>query len=43
MRTKQLEILLVEDSQSDAHLTIMALEEVKLASNIIHLKDGRSA
>lgn len=43
MRTKQLEILLVEDSQSDAHLTIMALEEAKLASNIIHLKDGTEA
>ncbi|MDP1746785.1 MAG: response regulator [Bacteroidota bacterium] len=37
------EILLVEDSPSDAKLTIMALEESKIENKIVHLKDGEEA
>lgn len=36
-------ILLVEDNPSDARLTIMALEERKLANKIVHVKDGQEA
>lgn len=37
------EILLVEDSPSDAKLTIMALKEGKITNKIVHLKDGDEA
>ncbi|MES2286256.1 MAG: response regulator [Bacteroidota bacterium] len=37
------EILLVEDSPSDAKLTIMALKEGKITNKIVHLKDGEEA
>lgn len=37
------EILLVEDSPSDAKLTIMALKEGKILNKIVHLKDGEEA
>lgn len=37
------EILLVEDSLSDAKLTIMALKEGKIDNKIVHLKDGEEA
>jgi two-component system, response regulator len=37
------EILLVEDSQSDAKLTIRALQKNNLCNNIIHLTDGAEA
>lgn len=37
------EILLVEDSMSDADLTIRALKKNRLANNLIHLKNGAEA
>lgn len=37
------EILLVEDSLSDAELTIRALKKKNLANNLIHLKNGAEA
>ena len=37
------EILLVEDSASDAELTIRALKKKNLANNLIHLKNGAEA
>ncbi len=39
----QIEILLVEDTISDAELTIRALKKNHLANNIVHLKDGAEA
>jgi CheY-like chemotaxis protein len=36
-------ILLVEDSERDAELTIEALQENKLANEIIHVRDGAEA
>lgn len=38
-----IEILLVEDSASDAEMTINALEKNNLANKLLHLKDGSSA
>lgn len=43
METDPHEILLVEDSLSDAKLTIMAMKESKITNNIVHLKDGEEA
>jgi two-component system response regulator len=37
------EILLVEDSPSDAKLTIRALQKNHLCNNIVHLSDGAQA
>ena len=37
------EILLVEDNENDANLTIIALQEENLANNLIWLKDGAQA
>jgi two-component system response regulator len=37
------EILLVEDSASDAELTIRALKKKHLSNNLIHLKNGAEA
>jgi len=37
------EIVLVEDNESDAELTIRALKKINLANNLIHLKDGAEA
>jgi two-component system response regulator len=37
------EILLVEDNMADARMTIMALEDKKIANKIIHVKDGAEA
>ena len=39
----EVEILLVEDSVSDAELTIRALKKQNLANNLIHLKNGADA
>jgi two-component system, response regulator len=38
--TQEIEILLVEDSASDAEMTIRALTKNKFASKLLHLKDG---
>jgi two-component system, response regulator len=40
---KQVEILLVEDSQEDAEITIRGLQQANLANNLIWLKDGEEA
>jgi two-component system response regulator len=36
-------ILLVEDNQDDADLTIMAFQESKICNTVIHVKDGVEA
>jgi CheY-like chemotaxis protein len=41
--THQVEILLVEDSMSDAELTIRALTKRHLANHLVHVKDGAEA
>lgn len=41
--TRPIEILLVEDSPSDAALTIEALEAGKIANNLTHVEDGVEA
>ncbi len=38
-----IEILLVEDSVSDAKLTIRALQKNHLSNNIVHVQDGAEA
>ena len=40
---QQVEILLVEDSESDAEMTIRALKKNNLANKFLHLKDGAAA
>lgn len=37
------DILLVEDSASDAEMTIAALKENKLANKLLHVRDGAEA
>ena len=39
----EVEILLVEDSMSDAELTIRALKKNNLANKLVHLEDGQEA
>ncbi len=39
----QVEILLVEDSDLDAELTMKALKRNKLSNNVVRLKDGEQA
>lgn len=39
----EVEILLIEDKRSDAEMTIRAIRKNKIANNIMHLKDGKSA
>lgn len=41
--TRPIEILLVEDSPSDAKLTIEALEAGKIANRLTHVEDGVEA
>jgi CheY-like chemotaxis protein len=41
--TRPIEILLVEDSPSDAALTIEALKEGKIANRLTHVEDGVEA
>jgi two-component system response regulator len=38
-----IDVLLVEDSATDAELTIKALKNQQLAGNIVHMKDGAEA
>lgn len=40
---QEVEILLVEDSASDAEMTINALKKNNLANKLLHLKDGAEA
>ena len=41
--TKEIDILLVEDNESDAELTIQALKRNNLAHKLLHVKDGVAA
>jgi len=43
MNVDDVEILLVEDSESDAELTIRALKKRNLTNNLEHVKDGAEA
>ncbi len=43
MRTRPIQILLVEDSPSDAKLTISALSLAKVANELHHVEDGVEA
>ena len=43
MSNKEIEILLVEDNQDDAELTIRALRGKNLGNKLVHLKDGVEA
>ena len=45
MMTKisNVEILLVEDSPSDAEMTVRALKKHNLVNNLVHVKDGQEA
>jgi two-component system response regulator len=39
----EVEILLVEDTRSDAEMTIRAIKKANITNNIVHLKDGSEA
>jgi two-component system response regulator len=43
MNLNPLEIVLVEDNQSDAELAMRALRNAKVTNRIVHLKDGAEA
>ncbi|MES1215505.1 MAG: response regulator [Bacteroidota bacterium] len=43
MSNNNVEILLVEDSMTDAEMTIRSLKKANLANKLVHLKDGREA
>ena len=43
MENREIEILLVEDSIDDAELTIRALRNNNVTTNIVHLMDGAAA
>lgn len=43
MNEDEIEILLVEDTLSDAELTIRALKKKNLANKLVHVKDGEEA
>jgi two-component system response regulator len=40
---QEIEVLFVEDNQSDAELTIRALKKNNLANKLVHVKDGAQA
>jgi|ERR1035437_8845739 two-component system response regulator len=41
--TQEIEILLIEDNESDAEMTIRALKKNNLANKLLHVKDGLEA
>ncbi|MCS6243083.1 MAG: response regulator [Opitutus sp.] len=43
MNSQQVEILLVEDSPTDAELTIRSLKKRNLANHLVHVTDGQAA
>ena len=43
MRNPAREILLVDDNENDVELTLLALQSLKLANAIVHLRDGVEA
>jgi two-component system, response regulator len=43
MEDIEVEILLIEDSEFDAEITIRALRKNKIANSIVHLSDGAAA
>jgi len=43
MQDKEVEILLIEDSELDAEITIRALRKNNISSHIVHLSDGVKA
>jgi len=40
---QEIEVLLVEDNESDAEMTIRALKKNNLANRLLHVKDGAEA
>jgi len=43
MNYNEVEILLVEDSEADAEMTIRALKKANVANKLVHLPDGAEA
>ncbi|MGZ7043659.1 MAG: response regulator [Methanobacterium sp.] len=43
MKFDEIEVLLVEDNETDAELTIRALKKKNLANNLVWVKDGEEA
>lgn len=43
MTYQEVEVLIVEDNDEDAELTIRALRKHRLANNVVHLRDGEQA
>ena len=40
---QEIDILLVEDNESDAEMTVFALSQNNMANNLFHVKDGAEA
>ena len=43
MTSQEIEVLIIEDNEEDAELTIRALKKYHLANTIVHLTDGAQA
>jgi two-component system response regulator len=43
MKDTEVEILIVEDTRSDAEMTIRAIKKANISNKIIHLRDGQQA
>jgi CheY-like chemotaxis protein len=43
MNYQEVEVLIVEDNEEDAELTLRALKKHRLANNVVHLIDGEQA